>query len=384
MKKSDEIKKIVDELKTKVDQLQQEEQYDEAMKVANELKDAVRDYKIAKSMEDAEATNFIATATPATAKNMISDAVMRNRVFNKLVFGRQLNEEEKAYVNTVGTPGQVEATPAKGGYLVPEEQIAQLLELRRAYIQLKAYTNVQVALSNAGKQPTVGAETGTLIAFDELNEIHQGDIDFSQLTYEITDYGDIIPVSNTLLQDADLNLMGIIGQRFARKSVNTENAQILDKLAAITDSPTAISTYKGITKALNVTLDPAFYANAKIFTNQDGFEWMSELEDAQNRPLLVPDVAAPDTYRFRGKEVVVISNSILETSETGTGTVTRKAPMYIGSMSDFLAFFERTGVEVAVSNEAGFTKNATLIRAIERFDTVTADSAAMKSYQVTL
>lgn len=384
MKKSDELKKIIDELKDKADKLQQAEQYDDAVKVADELKDAVRDYKVAKAMEEAEATDFIATATPANAKSMISDAVMRNRVFNKLVFGRQLNEEEKAFLNNAGTPGQVEATPAKGGYLVPEEQISQLLELRRAYTQLKGYTNVQIALSNAGKQPTVGAETGTLTAFDELNEIHQGDIDFSQLSYEIADYGDIIPVSNTLLQDTDLNLMGIIGQRFARKAVNTENAQILAKLAAITDSPTAISTYKGITKALNVTLDPAFYANAKIFTNQDGFEWMSELEDAQNRPLLVPDVAAPDTYRFRGKEVVVISNSILETSETGTGTVTRKAPMYIGSMSDFLAFFERKGVEVAVSGEAGFTKNAALIRAIERFDTVVADSAAMKSYQVTL
>ena len=384
MKKSDEIKKIVDELKTKVDQLQQEEQYDEAMKVANELKDAVRDYKIAKTMEDAEATNFIATATPATAKNMISDAVMRNRVFNKLVFGRQLNEEEKSYINAAGTPGQVETTQAKGGYLVPEEQMSQLLELRRAYTQLKGYAHVQVALSNAGKQPTVGAETGTLTAFDELKELPQSDIDFGQLSYEIADYGDIIPVSNSLLQDADLNLMGIIGQRFARKAVNTENTQILAKLAGITDSPTAISTWKGVTKALNVTLDPAFYANAKIFTNQDGFEWMSELEDGQNRPLLVPDVVAPDTYRFRGKEVVVISNGILETSETGTGTVTRKAPMYIGSMSDFLAFFERKGVEVAVSDQAGFTKNATLIRAIERFDTVVADAAAMKSYQVTL
>lgn len=384
MKKSDELKKIIDELKDKADKLQQAEQYDDAARVADELRDAVRDYKVARAMEEAEATNFVATATPATAKSMISDAVMRNRIFNKLVLGRKLNEEEQAFLNAAGTPGQVETTPGKGGYLVPQEQIAQLLELRRAYTQLKGYTNVQVALSNAGKQPTVGTETGTLTAFDELNEIHQGDIDFGQLEYAIKDYGDIIPVSNSLLQDADLNLMGIIGQRFARKAVNTENAQILAKLAAITDSPTAIASYKGITKALNVTLDPAFYANAKIFTNQDGFEWMSELEDGQNRPLLVPDVVAPDTYRFRGKEVVVISNSILETSETGTDTVTRKAPMYIGSMSDFLAFFERKGVEVAVSDQAGFTKNATLIRAIERFDTVVADAAAMKSYQVTL
>ena len=74
----------------------------------------MRDYKVARAMEEAEATNFVATATPATAKSMISDAVMRNRVFNKLVLGRKLNEEEQAFLNEAGTPGQVETTPGKG------------------------------------------------------------------------------------------------------------------------------------------------------------------------------------------------------------------------------------------------------------------------------
>jgi HK97 family phage major capsid protein len=169
--------------------------------------------------------------------------------------------------------------------------------------------------------------------------------------------------------------MGIIGQRFARKAVNTENAQILSKLGTLTATP--ITTYKNLMKALNVDLDPVFYANAKIFTNQDGFQWMSELEDGQNRPLLVPDVAAPDSYRFRGKEVVVLSNSTL-----ATNTTKKTIPFYIGSMADYVAFFERKGVEVAVSNEAGFTKNATLIRAIERFGVTAADSDALKAYTV--
>ncbi|MBO6246071.1 MAG: hypothetical protein J6N55_07305, partial [Anaerovibrio sp.] len=106
MKKSDELKKIIDELKDKADKLQQAEQYDDAARVADELRDAVRDYKVARAMEEAEATNFVATATPATAKSMISDAVMRNRVFNKLVLGRKLNEEEQAFLNEAGTPGQ--------------------------------------------------------------------------------------------------------------------------------------------------------------------------------------------------------------------------------------------------------------------------------------
>ena len=375
MKKSDELKKVVDELKAKAEQLQTAEQYDDAYKVSQELKDAIRDYRTAKAVEDAAATDFIHNAGPATKMSNISDAVMRNRIFNKQVLGRTLNDEELEFLNAAGTPGQVEATPAKGGYLVPEEQIAQLTEFRRAYTQLKDYTTVRTAGSNKGKFPTIGAETGTLVSFEELNELHKGDIDFGQLTYEIADYGDIIPVSNTLLQDADVNLMGIIGQRFARKAVNTENAQILAQLGTLT--ATSITTYKNLMKALNVDLDPVFYASAKIFTNQDGFQWMSELEDGQHRPLLVPDVAAPDSYRFRGKEVVVLSNNTLATDTTNS-----TIPFYIGSMSDYIAFFQRKGVEVAVSDEAGFTQNATLVRAIERFGVTAVDSAAMKAYTV--
>ena len=360
MKKSDELKKVVDELKAKADQLQAAEQYDEAFAVANELKDAIRDYKTAKAIEEAEATNFIKEAAPATNKKQVSDAVMRNRIFNKQVFGKTLNEEEMAFLNTAGTPGQVEATPAKGGYLVPEEQISQLMEFRRAYTQLKNYCSVRTANSNSGKFPTIGAETGTLTNFDELNSLNKRDINFGQLTYTIDSYGDIIPVSRELLQDADINLMDVIGQRFARMAINTENAQIVTQLGTLT--ATSVSTYKNLMKALNVDLDPAFYANAKIFTNQDGFQWMSELEDAQNRPLLVPDVAAT----------------------TGSGaSATTTIPMYIGSMSDYLAFFERKGVEVMASDEAGFEKNSVLIRAIERFGLTACDTAALKAYTIT-
>ena len=381
MKKSDELKKVVDELKAKAEQLQTEEQYDEAFKVANELKDAIRDYKTAKAVEAAAATDFIKEAAPAVA-NTVPDAVMRNRVFNKLVLGKPVSEEEMKFYNSPGTPGQVEATSAKGGYLVPTEQIAQLMEFRRAYTQLKDYCSVRAANSNSGKFPTIGAETGTLTNFDELNSLNKRDIDFGQLTYTIASYGDIIPVSRDLLQDADINLMEVIGQRFARMAVNTENAQIITKLGTI--SPTNISSYKALTKALNVDLDPAFYANAKIFTNQDGFQWMSDLEDAQNRPLLVPDVAAADTYRFRGKEVVVVSNSVLTNTTTGSGAgATTTIPMYIGSMSDYLAFFERKGVEIMASEEAGFEKNSVLIRAVERFGTTVCDTAAVKAYTIT-
>jgi len=381
MRKSDEMKKIVDELKTKVEQLQQEERYDDAVKAAAELKDAVRDYKTQVAIEEAEFCNFKSVATP-TGASKVSDSIMKNRVFNKLVFGKTLTDEERAFINAVGTPGQAEHTPNKGGYLVPEEHIAMLREYRQDYTALKDYCNVQLVSSMTGKMPTLGAESGRLTSFEEINTIESDDITFGQLAYNIEDYGDIIPVSNTLLADADVNLMAIIGRRFARKAVNTENKAILDLLSTeLTAS--AITGYKGLTKALNVDISPVYYADARIFTNQDGFEWMSELEDGQNRPLLVPDVAAPDTYRFRGKEIVVLSNTLLPTGTETVSSATKKVyPFYVGAMADFVAFFERSGVEIAVSDQAGFTKNTTLVRAIERFDVVEDDTDAMNAYKV--
>ena len=374
MKKSDEIKKTVDELRHEVENLQQEEKYEDAAKRAKDLTNAVGQYEAALAMEKAALTDFAGTAAPVEENN-VSDAVMRNRVFNKLVLGRALTEDERGYVNQIGSPGQVEGTPAKGGYLVPEEQMRQIREYRKAYTALKVFTHVQHANSISGKMPTLGDETGKLTAFEELNSIKQSDFDFGQLKYEIKDYGDIIPVSNQLLDDADVNLTAIIGQRFARKAVNTENDEILKLLKKLT--PTAVTDAKGFMKILNVSLDPSYYANARILTNQDGFQWLSELEDAQKRPLLVPDVAAPDTYRFRGKPIVVVSNGTLPTE-------TKKVPFYVGSIADYVAFFERAGVEIAVSTDFLFDKYATALRCVERFGVVADDTDAVKLAQVTL
>lgn len=379
MKKSVELKKTVDELKAKVEALQANEQYDDAAKEAETLNEAVRDYKTALAIESAELENMQQQAAPVGARK--DDKKILNRAFNKAVLGWAMTDEEKDIINraglkvvdAAGTPGQVGATPAKGGYLVPEEQMTTLREYRRAYTALKDLCNVQTANSTTGKMPTIGQETGKLIAFEELNEINQDDLDFGQLTYTIADYGDIIPVSNQFLQDADINIMQLIGQRFARKSVNTENEKILEILKAL--EPQSVSNWKGITKALNVSLDPAISAGARILTNQDGLEYLDELTDSQGRPLLTPSLVDKTSYVFRGRPITVVSNALLA---SGAKTI----PFYIGAFADMIAFFQRLGVEVAVSTDAGFTKYATYLRAVERFGVVKDDPDAVISLNV--
>ena len=385
MKKSDEIKKTVNELTAKVESAQQAEDFATAGKLADELTDAVNQYKAEKAKEDAEMETFTQTAAPVKTAPK-ADAKMMNHIFGKLLLGQKMTEDEaavyaenRAAFNSPGTPGQVEATPGKGGYLVPVEQLNIFYEFKKALSQLRDYCNVFNVRRPTGRFPAAAQTTATLTAFDELNAIHKTDFDFSQIQWEIKDYGDIVPVSETLLADADYNVMSIIGSRLARESVNTENSVILSAISTELSSPTTITTYKQLLNALNVTLDRAFYASTRIFTNQDGFQWLSTIEDGVNRPLLVPDVAAPDTYRFKGKEVVVIPNGTLATD---TSTANHYAPIYVGSMADFVGFFERAGVEIATSDQFMFDKNAVALRAILRFGVSILDDNALVALQV--
>ncbi|WP_370850205.1 phage major capsid protein [Megasphaera sp.] len=373
MRKTIELKKLLDAQRKKVDDLYKQEQFDDAANEAKQLNELKREYDIAAAVENA-ANVFQGEPVNGPIAGTKDAKKLHNRIFNKLVLGDKfgfaaLTDEEKEYAKTLNaTTGQLGATPAKGGYLIPEEQMNTILEPRRAFTQLKNYCNVQVVNSRIGSIPTATEETGQLDAFDELGEISNTDIDFGQIKWSTHDYGDIIPVANQLLQDIDVDLTGLIANRFARKAVNTENAKILALVQSI--DATAITDYKGIKTALNKTLDPEISATATIFTNQTGYDYLDQLEDAQKRPLLTPDVTAPGQYRFRGRPIVVLKDTIFKVDAT-------TIPFLVGSLSDFAIFFDRLGVELAVSTEALFSKYATAIRAVERFDVQKRDGDAM-------
>ena len=367
MLRSTELRKAIDTKRLEVENYQREQKITEAKNAATELNKLVDELDVELAKERADDENFFKHMSPLNSLETTDEKTLRNRAFNKLVFKRgRLTEEESRAYNVV--TGQIEGTDTKGGYLVPEEQIAMLREFRKAYTQLKNYCHVVQANSTSGKYPTLGEETGVLVNFTELNDISESDFEFGQARYEIQDYGDIIPISNQLIKDADLDIMSVVGQRLARKAVNTENALILSKLQTLT--PTTISDIKGLNKALIKDLDPVYWSDAKIYTNQDGFLWLSNLVDATQRPLLQPDVTAPDTYRYKGKPVIVVPNS---TMPNGTNTI----PFYVGNMADYLMFFERQGVEIAVSTEMLFAKYGTALRCVVRFGATIDDAAAM-------
>ena len=87
-------------------------------------------------------------------------------------------------------------------------------------------------------------------------------------------------------------------------------------------------------------------------------------------------LADPTRKAFGGHEVVVVTDA--ELAQSGTSYV-----FYVVNMREYLAFFDRAGVTMAVSTEAGFTKNATMMRVIERFDVQKVDTGAAVKLTVT-
>ena len=372
MKKTIELKQKITTLRDELRTLLDGGDSVKAEAKAKELKGAMAAYDAAIVLE---AVDQLAMDGAAPANNgFAGDAKAKNRAFVKAVMGRELNDSEKAYartlVDTIGTPGQAVGTPGKGGYLVPTEQLKTILEYRRNRIALKDDCDVIPVQSANGWIPTAGAESAALVNFDELTNINETDKDFSKIDWALKSYGTVIPVSNELLADNDVDLVGFIARRFTVMGVNAENDAIFAIMGATEKAQTG-SDYKAILKALNLKLDSEIAANATIYTDAAGFDYLDEMEDKNGRPLLTPSYKDPAAKVFRGHPVKVLP------ARLAVGSTDKKAIFYVGSLADAVKFFDREGVTIATSYEAGFTQNKALMRAVERFDVKAADNDAI-------
>lgn len=396
MKRSDEIRKSIDELSAKIEGLQQAEDYVEAAKWSGELTALVDQFKAAKAVEELDLQDM-ARGIPAPTASNESEAELARKAFNKLVRrSRPTDEEMAAYQNVTnttgnpGTPGQIEAVSARGGYLVPTEQMMQIQDLRNEFTQLRNYITVRSTAYTSGTWPTISDQNLVFTAFDELTDIAEDDIEFGQASYSVSDKGLIIPVSNQLIDDASADIIDICGRELALAAVRSENTAILGHLSTLAGtggaSATTISSHKALNTALFKDLSRKYYNGAKIYTNQSGFLFLANLDDGNNRPLFVPDVTQPDKYTYRGKEIVVIEDSLLQNiTVAGSGSSsTDYAPFFIGDLKSYVWMFERQGMELAISTEYLWRKYGTALRGVIRFGTIVYDSSAMIARKVQL
>lgn len=292
-------------------------------------------------------------------------------VFMKAIKGQRLTEAE---ANTMREfkAAVVEGTDANGGYLVPQDIETKVKELRRAGDALENFVNVVPVSTNKGSRVIeVDADSTPLTKLDEMGNMEEEDAPtFAQVNYAIEEYAGFLPISNSVLADSTEAIIQYLSNWFAKKSRATRNALILTELGTI--EKTTFADYKAIKKALNVTLDPSIAASAKIYTNQDGFDYLDNLMDQQGRPLLQPMPTDATKRTFAGKEVVVLSNKTLATD-------TNKAPFIVGDMYEAITLFDRQQLSIDMTTQGGnaWRTNSTEMRAIEREDVAKVDANAV-------
>ncbi|AOU01219.1 phage major capsid protein [Bacillus velezensis] len=305
---------------------------------------------------------------------------MFTQAFMKSLRGKRLTEEERDLFESEEFRAMSGKNEEDGGILIPEDISRTIKELKREQEQqLEQYVTVEPVATRSGtRMLEKNSDMTPFAVLEEMDEIAETDQPkFTKLSYNITDYAGILPLSNTLLQDTDQAIMSYVARWFVKKSITTRNALIL----SILDSLKKVQ-FKGldnIKKTLNVTLDPAISAGAIIMTNQDGFDYLDQLKDGDGKYLLKDIPTEPTNKMLFGRRVVVISNKVLK-------TVSGKAPMIIGDLKEAIVLFDRQQQSIA-STDVGagaFETNTTKVRAIEREDVKLWDSEAVVYGQLTL
>ena len=281
-----------------------------------------------------------------------------------------------------------EGTNADGGYTVPEDIRTRVETYRDSKESLLKYVRVEKVTTDKGSRTFKARanQTGfTKVA--EAGSIGAGTTPtFERIEYDIDKYAAYYPVTNELLADSDANITSILTEWIGDESRVTANKLILEQIK--TNTATEIKNgVDGIKKVLNQTLGSAFKSTSKIFTNDDGLQYLDTLKDSDGDYLLQPNPTNPMKMQLCAGAsvipVVVIPNADMPTDDTtDAGSSKSRIPMIIGDLNEGIVYWDRQKLSLMMSTVASagslnaFEQDLTLIRAIEREDVTPRDKKA--------
>lgn len=331
------------------------------------------------------------------AEKRIFEADKANGVENAsavVVDNAKANEEEdstskfaKAVRSVIQGKAMSEGVGEDGGYTVPEDVSTKVEHYKDVDYDLTADIDVVNVKTNKGSRTY--QKKGAVDTFVDIDENGQitNEIEtpkFERLPYTIQDRAGFLPVSNDLVNDSDANIIAVVTEWLGKANVATTNKKVLEKVAEKTQ--VAFTGIDDIKKALNVTLGQAYKAGAKIYTNDDGLNYLDALKDENGRPLLNPDPTAPAKLQLRcGTTVVpikVLPNKVF-------ATVDNKIPFVVGSLYDYVRKYNRQRMSIMASATASigsfnaFAQNMTILRAILRDDYRVKDADSIVNGYIT-
>lgn len=280
--------------------------------------------------------------------------------------------------------GLNEGTGADGGYTVPEDIETRIRKYREAKASLRDEVEVVPVTTLSGSRTY--QKRSQHRGFQKVGE--GGKIgkknapQFERLDWKVDKYGGFYPVTNELLKDSDANITRVMVEWIGEEGIATDNYLIIE--AATDGEAVVITGLDDIKYILNVVLGQAFKPTSKVYTNDDGLQWLDTLKDRDGKYLLTADPHTPMQYTLSAGATKVplrvYPNDVM-VSDTETEGV-RKIPFVIGDLKEGIALFDRQKTTLKLTDTASagdfnaFEEDLTLIRAIQREDIEIKDADA--------
>jgi HK97 family phage major capsid protein len=319
------------------------------------------------------------------------EANFKAYAFGQWVRGTVLGNASAAkWCNEHGVKSQVEGTDNVGGYTVPEIVSSSLIWLRNEYGIARRYSRIYPMTSDTLNVPNASTSTTTYYP-GEATAITASDVTFSQVQLLAKKLAILTIVSKELNEDTVIDFGAMLAQDFAYGLALAEDA------AAFQGDGT--STYGSITgimpriKALSGTFSSiasmvvgpsGSQTNLSSFTLANFQSMVAKLQPYANQPRwymhkqVFYNGVADKLIALSGNSILDIQNaygpeptlfgipiSFVQNMPSATGV--SKTMAVLGDLSKGVAFGDRRGVSVEVSDQVKFIEDALTFKATERY-----------------
>ena len=344
-----ELEKALDEAETDEEVKVVEDSADELEKKIKDKADEIAKLETEKAELETELAKIEDEQTDENTDEDEEKEDGEKRQMGKKVEVRN-TQDNKDFANYIRTQGLETRSlnTTSGAVLVPVEVSTNVLELKDGQVDLTAYVTAETVGTGSGKFPVAKRATAILATKEELADIAEiADPLFIDVEYSAKTRIGQIAFSNELIEDSAIDVVAYAEKQMQRMVRNTNNKGILDVLNTFTVK-NAVGA-DGLKSIVNIELDPEL--DTKFVVDQNAYQFIDTLKDAQGRYLLQDSIAFGSGKSLFGKEVIVISNAIAPKAPTGgIGFV------WVGDLAEAAAYFKRSDITAVWEKFDAFSK----------------------------
>lgn len=268
-------------------------------------------------------------------------------------------EAINSFVRAKGGPVERNFTSVEGGALIPEELLQPQIKPEES-VDLRKYVNVIPVKRGSGSYPVISRATGKMSKVGELEANPKlNNPAFKDVAWKIDTYRGYVPISEEVIDDADYDVVPLIGSAVETQSLNTSNAEIVEVWKDAT--PASVVGTDGWKDLLNTKIKKVY--NVKQYISSSLYNEIDKLKDKNGRYLLQDSITSPSGKILFGKDVIVLDDDMIGEAE---GDLVG----FVGDAEAFTAYFDRKKTSVKWHDHHIYGQ---LLASFIRFDVEEAD-----------